>query len=150
MPRDLVFITGGTGFIGSQTALAALEAGYDVRLSIRKETQMPKLRRLFDNYANKVDFAVIPDLSSVEALETAMNDIRHVIHVASPLPGPSAGNDIRRDFVQPAVDSTLAILNAARGQGSVKNVVLMSSFGALMPIGALAGKKVRVRGESSP
>jgi nucleoside-diphosphate-sugar epimerase len=44
---SLVLITGATGFIGSQVALRTLEAGFNVRLVVRREDRADKLRRIF-------------------------------------------------------------------------------------------------------
>ncbi|KAM5469232.1 putative secondary metabolism biosynthetic enzyme [Microsporum audouinii] len=145
MTRETIFITGATGFIGSQTAQAALEAGYYARLSVRHEMQVAELQRLFHAHSERVECVVVPDLTSVETLQNVMDGVSHVIHIASPLPGSSAGNDIRRDFVNPAVNGVLAVLKSASVHPCVRRVVLMSSFGALIPLGALTGSYVRVR-----
>jgi nucleoside-diphosphate-sugar epimerase len=53
---SLVLITGATGFIGSQVALRTLEAGFNVRLVVRREDQADKLRRIFAEHQDKITF----------------------------------------------------------------------------------------------
>jgi NAD(P)-dependent dehydrogenase (short-subunit alcohol dehydrogenase family) len=53
---SLVLITGATGFIGSQVALRTLEAGFNVRLVVRREDQADKLRRIFEEHQDKITF----------------------------------------------------------------------------------------------
>lgn len=47
MPSSLIFITGATGFIGSAVAFEALNAGYRLRISVRRESQIPELKAQF-------------------------------------------------------------------------------------------------------
>lgn len=46
MAMKTVFITGATGFIGSRVAEDTLQAGYRVRLSIRRAEQQQSLEKL--------------------------------------------------------------------------------------------------------
>lgn len=62
MSQSLVFITGSTGFIGSHVVIQTLEAGYKVRLSVRKESQIEGLKKLFSKHISNVDFVVISTL----------------------------------------------------------------------------------------
>ncbi|KAK2057333.1 NAD dependent epimerase/dehydratase [Colletotrichum caudatum] len=100
MSQPLIFITGATGFIGSHVVSQALEADYRVRLSVRKGSQISRLKEVFANHTAKLDFVVIPDLAKPGAFKQALRDTDYVFHIASPMPG--AGDDFKADYLAPA------------------------------------------------
>ncbi|KAB8233364.1 uncharacterized protein BDW43DRAFT_311088 [Aspergillus alliaceus] len=108
MSGSLVFVTGSTGFIGSQVVAATLKAGY--RQDLFKE---------------------------------ALQGVDYVFHLASPMPGK--GSDVQRDYIDPAVKGTEAILYAALEFPQIKKVVVVSSVLALAPFTALLSKQVSVK-----
>src|SRR5258708_37521235 len=130
MSSSLVFITGATGFIGSQVALKVLEAGYKLRISIRRENQGEKLRQVFSQYADQLDFAIVPDLTAPGCFDKTLDGVEYVLHLASPLAG--AGDDL----LTPAVRGTVSILESAAKVPSVKRVVITASVLSLMPLNA--------------
>ncbi|THZ19916.1 NAD dependent epimerase/dehydratase family protein [Aureobasidium pullulans] len=129
MSDSLVFITGATGFIGAQVVQHALEAGYKVRLSVRRESQIQDLRRVFDSFADKVDYVVVPDYTIPSAFDAALKDVTHVIHVASPLVGGA------EDLLTPAVKGTTSVLESALNIPTIKKVVITASVASLIPLG---------------
>jgi nucleoside-diphosphate-sugar epimerase len=129
MPKSTVFITGATGFIGAQITAFALRAGYNVKLSVRREAQTDSLRRAFCNFSGDLDFVVIPDYTKPEAFDTALQGVDHVIHVASPLPNQD------EDLLTPAVKGTTSVLEAASRVPSIKKVVITASVASLVPLG---------------
>ncbi|CAD0087963.1 unnamed protein product, partial [Aureobasidium vineae] len=134
MSKPLVFITGGTGFIGAEVIQQALEAGYRLRLSIRKAEQATTLKERYPKYASEIETVVIPDVSKRESFETALEDVDYVIHLASPVPGRRALPDLKEDYIKPALDGTQAILFASLKFPKIKTTVVTSSGIALMPI----------------
>ncbi|CAD0028972.1 unnamed protein product [Aureobasidium pullulans] len=138
-PADLIFITGSTGFIGSQVTVLALEAGYRVRLSVRKEQQIQKLKQLFHQFVSNTDFVVVPDITSPGAFDSVLDGVRYVFHLASPMPGKGA--DFRSEYAEPAVRGTETMLSSADRVNSVEKVIIVSSVLALMPLGALGAKE---------
>ncbi|KAM3420076.1 hypothetical protein BST61_g3381 [Cercospora zeina] len=141
---ELVFITGASGFIGSQTAQSVLQAGYRVRLSIRRKAQEQEIRAVLKGAQQEnVEFAHIPDLTTAGAFEEALKGVDHVFHLASPMPGK--GEDFRKDYVEPAVSGSLAILQEAVKHDQIKLVVVTSSILALVPLGGLANTNRRVQ-----
>ena len=146
MYQPLVFITGSTGFIGSHVVLQTLDADYKVRLSVRKESQIEGLKKLFSKHINNVEFVILPDLSSSSAFDNALKDVEYVFHIASPMPGK--GNDFKKEYLTPAVQGTTAILDAAKKVSTIKCVVIVSSMLAMVPLEALATGKMNVKGTS--
>ncbi|KAJ5113281.1 dihydroflavonal-4-reductase [Penicillium angulare] len=143
MNKSLLFITGATGFIASEVIPAALQAGYRVRLSIRKAEQETVLRGRYPEFTSDIETVVIPDLSNANHIGQNLNGVDHIIHIASPMPGH--GVDFRADYVNPSVEGTLSILNAAVPFKQIKKVIIMSSGLALAPITALASRGADVR-----
>lgn len=141
MSDSLVFITGATGFIGAQIVQHTLDAGYKVRLSVRRESQIQDLRRVFDSFADKVDYVVVPDYTVPSAFDAALKDVTHVIHVASPLVGGA------EDLLTPAVKGTTSVLESALNIPTIKKVVITASVASLIPLGG-SYDGVPVRGKS--
>ena len=144
MAQELVLITGATGFIGSQTALSALKAGYRVRLSVRKPDQIEKLKKLFSEFVGSLDFAVVSDFTAPDAFKSAVEGVDYIFHLASPMVGQ--GSDFQNDYVAPAVKGTESILFSAKEQPSIKRVIVMSSILGLLPLGALGWENLDFKG----
>ncbi|GKT46139.1 putative uncharacterized protein YbcY [Colletotrichum spaethianum] len=132
MSQSLIFITGATGFIGCHAASQALEAGYHVRLSVRKESQISGLKEIFSEYKAKLDFVVVPDLTKSESFTEALQGVEYVFHIASPMPG--TGSDFKTDYLAPAEQGTIALLDAAKAVPTIKRIVITSSILALLPL----------------
>ncbi|RDW74786.1 hypothetical protein BP6252_05928 [Coleophoma cylindrospora] len=142
MASPLVFITGGTGFIGSHVILSTLKSGYRVLLSIRKPEQRDVIIQRYPDYTSMIQTVVIPDMTKAEAFKEALNEVTFIFHLASPMPG--SGSDVRRDYIDPAVQATEAVLYAALNFPQIKRVVVMSSALALLPVDAMDGSDVSV------
>ncbi|KAF4342855.1 NAD dependent epimerase dehydratase [Fusarium beomiforme] len=138
MAGDLVLITGATGFIGSKIAVDALEAGYNVRLAVRREEQINQLKEAFFKYTDQLQFTIVRDFTKEGAFNHALHDVTYVLHVASPLI-KQGETDFETDYIQPAVKGTTSILEAAKLAPTVKKVLIMSSIIALMKLGVLDG-----------
>lgn len=134
MAKQLVFITGATGFIGAQTTDAVLKAGYRVRLSIRKAEQEIGIKKRHAGFLKDVETTVIPDLTKSESFANALDGVDFVLHVASPMPGKA--EDFVQEYQKPAVDGTLALLEAALKFKQIQKVVVVSSILALVPLEA--------------
>lgn len=130
MASGLIFITGATGFIGSTTALAALKAGYRLRIAVRQESQIKKLNTLFSKYADSVEFAIVPDIVDESAYAGKLGGVDFVLHIASPL----ARTQDKNDYFDPATKGTLNILEEASKVPSVKKVVITASVLSLIPL----------------
>ncbi|CAI0652285.1 unnamed protein product [Colletotrichum noveboracense] len=120
MSASLIFITGATGFIGSQIALSVLKAGYRVRLSVRREEQIQKLQEAFPTFADQLQFILVPYFTN---------------RMPSPMVGQGA--EFQEGYINPAVQGTLSVLDAAKATPSVKRVLITSSVLALLPLESL-------------
>ncbi|CAH0023741.1 unnamed protein product [Clonostachys rhizophaga] len=142
MTSSRIFITGATGFIGSQVAAFALRAGHDVRFSVRREDQVQLLKSRFSEHARQLEFVVIKDLSNSDSIKNALGGVEYIFHLASPMAG--AGSDFKTEYVDPAVKGTVSILDAAAASPAVSRVVVVSSGFALMPMGGFAMPGLKV------
>jgi dihydroflavonol-4-reductase len=132
MTGERVLVTGGSGFIGGWCALAALDAGYDVRATVRDLGKADALRAHLHDAAEFDDrrlTVVRADLASDDGWADAMREVGHVLHVASPTlrNGPMAVDDM----VDAARGGVRRVLRAAR-DGGAKRVVLTSASGAIV------------------
>lgn len=144
---EVVFITGATGFIGSHVVNYTLKAGYKVRLSIRRKEQEQSIRAWLQGPVENVEFIHIPDLAKPGAFQGALDGVDDIFHLASPLPGK--GNDVKKDYVEPAVTGTTAILEEAKQHERIRFVVVVSSILALIPMGGIRKPPVVPKGLSS-
>ncbi|MDX1469822.1 MAG: aldehyde reductase [Acidimicrobiia bacterium] len=130
MAEEPVLVTGATGFIGSELTSQLLTAGYTVRGTTRNpEEKLAAVLNSLDGAKERLTLHKA-DLTEPGSFEEAAAGCEYVMHVASPY--VVNVEDPRRDLLDPAVNGTLNVLNAASRAGSVKRVVLTSSFAAMM------------------
>jgi len=128
---SVILVTGGSGFVGGHVILQLLEAGHDVRTTVRSLAKEPAVRdtlaRAGAKTPDRLTF-VAADLNQDAGWAEAVAGCDYVQHVASPFPLAQPKDE--NDLIRPAVDGTLRVLRAARDAG-VKRVVLTSSFAAI-------------------
>ena len=129
--KDLVLVTGGSGFIGTYCIIRCLAAGYRVRTTVRSLKREDEVRKMLQS----ADAVHLEDLSFVEAdlnkddgWNEAVQGCTYVLHVASPFPAAPPKNE--NDLIVPAREGTLRVLRAAR-DAKVKRIVVTSSFAAI-------------------
>ena len=126
-----VLVTGGTGFVGSHAIIKLLEAGHEVRTTVRSLDRRPGVLAMLSaggaTTAGGLAFHAA-DLLRDEGWAEAAQGCDYVLHIASPFPGDVPGNE--DDLIVPAREGTLRVLRAARDAG-VKRVVVTSSFAAV-------------------
>ena len=125
-----VLVTGGTGFLGAHIIVQLLNAGHDVRTTLRSLKRRDELFAMIrTGGADPAGLTLVEaDLEQDAGWSEAVQGRDFVLHVASPFP---AGNPADEEAViRPARDGTLRVLRAARDAG-VKRVVMTSSFAAV-------------------
>ncbi len=115
-----VFVTGGTGFVGSHLVRRLVEAGAQVRALVRKSSRL-------DNLAGLPLETVVGDLLDADSLRAVMRGCARVYHCAADyrlwLTDP-------REIYRNNVDGTRNVLTTARDAG-VEQVVYTSSVATL-------------------
>ncbi|KAF1811540.1 putative 3-beta hydroxysteroid dehydrogenase/isomerase [Eremomyces bilateralis CBS 781.70] len=142
--QEIVLITGATGFIGFKTLLLALEAGHTVRAVIRKPEQAQKLKTHVKivPHTDRLEFAVVPDLTKDGALDHVLVDVMAILHIASPL--DRAADDYERNIISPAVGMITSLLNSAIKVPTIKRLIITSSMTTLIPFEWFAKPEGRI------
>ncbi|BDC51744.1 dihydroflavonol-4-reductase [Bryobacterales bacterium F-183] len=114
-----VLVTGGSGFIGTYCIRQLQDQGHKVRTTVRS------LDRPVPPHVE----AVVADLAHDAGWQSAVQGCDYVLHVASPFPASVPKHE--DDLIVPAREGTLRVLRAARDSGTVRRVVVTSSFAAI-------------------
>jgi len=121
-----VLVTGGSGFIGIHCVRKLLEAGHSVRVTLRDPSREAEVKKMLPEGARLT--CVAAELTADAGWREAVAGAEYVLHVASPTLTRHPKDD--DDFVRPAREGVLRVLNAARAAG-VRRVVLTSALGAI-------------------
>jgi dihydroflavonol-4-reductase len=129
-----VLVTGGTGFVGTHTVAALLEAGHDVKLLVRSPERVAS--SLAPLRVDRDLDAVAGDVTEPETVERALEGCEAVIHGASVF-----SMDARKDEVMRRVNVTGAktVLSAAARRGLDPIVLISSELSLLPPQGRVLG-----------
>ena len=114
----MIFVTGGTGFIGQALIRHLVEAGHQVRTLIRPSGESPRLPK-----GIPVEVAVT-SLNDERGLRAAMVDVETVFHLAG-----VERRGVGEDLLETDVQGTRTILTAAADAG-VKRFFFLSHLGA--------------------
>jgi nucleoside-diphosphate-sugar epimerase len=125
-----VLVTGGSGFIGAHCLVQLLNAGHEVRTTVRSLKREGDVRDMVKEGGASGDRLTVlaADLTSDSGWKEAASGCDFVLHVASPLPVEAPKHE--DDLIVPAREGTLRVLRAA-SEANVKRVVVTSSFGAV-------------------
>ena len=63
--NDKVLVTGANGYVALWIIKTLLERGYSVRAAVRSESKGSHLKELFKDYGNKLELAIVPDMTKV-------------------------------------------------------------------------------------
>ncbi|MBZ5604314.1 MAG: aldehyde reductase [Acidobacteriia bacterium] len=126
-----VLVTGGSGFIGAHSILQLLDAGHQVRTTVRNLQREGDVRAMLKTGGAEPEdrlkfFAA--DLEKDAGWAEAVAGCEYVLHIASPFPPSVPKNE--DELIVPAREGALRVLRAARDAG-VRRVVLTSSFAAM-------------------
>src|SRR4051794_2731725 len=130
LERMQMLITGGSGFLGAHCVARALDAGHDVRATVRSLRREDDVRSMV--VAAQADDArltvVAADLTADAGWDAAAEGCDVVLHVASPF--PAGEPDDADELIVPAREGTRRVLQSASRAGAGR-VVVTSSFAAI-------------------
>jgi nucleoside-diphosphate-sugar epimerase len=120
-PRVKVLVTGGTGFTGSHTARALVDAGHEVRLLVR---DADKARSVFEPHGFVPSDLVVGDMTDQDAVDGALVGCEAVIHTAAVV-------DLRRAmarFVEETNAHGVELVVGGAARRGIPNIVYVSSL----------------------
>ena len=124
MTQQIVLVTGVSGYLGLHVAKALIERGYQVRGTVRSLSKEPSVREALGVTDGSLSFAEC-DLTSDEGWKEAFTNVHALIHVASPFILKEPKDE--QEYLKPAVEGTLRVMQFARDAG-VKKVVVTSTY----------------------
>jgi len=130
----MVFVTGGTGLLGSYIVLYLLEKGYKVRALKRKSSNFSIIKNVFELYAdsnasdlfNKIEW-VDGDINDIFFIEDALNGINQVYHCSGVV---SYQKKDKEQIFKVNVEGTANIVNASLKK-NIKKFLYVSSIASL-------------------
>jgi dihydroflavonol-4-reductase len=133
MGSDLVLVTGASGYVAGHCMLRLLHDGYQARGTLRSQKRIGEVRQWLTKARGGIDPGdalsfVEAELTNPDGWDAAMEGVRYVLHVASPIPSTMPKNP--DDLVVPAREGTLNVMRAA-SRASVQRVVQTSSSSAI-------------------
>lgn len=134
MESDLVLVTGASGYVAGHCLLKLLDEGYRVRGTLRSLRRADEVRQWLTRARGGIDPGetlsfVAAELTDTTGWDAAMEGVRYVLHVASPIPSTVPKDP--ETLIRPAREGTLNVMRAA-ARASVARVVQTSSSTAVM------------------
>jgi nucleoside-diphosphate-sugar epimerase len=130
---ERVLVTGATGFIGAHVADEVLRRGIPIKIASRSKAKAEQFIEARKDKANLISYAVIDDFEQTAGgLDKAAEGCDGVIHVASPF--NYEVDDVKRELIEPAIAGAKAMMKACSAAGTIKRVVLTSSFASVIDV----------------
>ncbi|MGB0807069.1 MAG: SDR family NAD(P)-dependent oxidoreductase, partial [Salibacteraceae bacterium] len=131
MDNKLVFVTGGTGLIGSHLLLNLVKDGVNVRALKRKSSKLDAVKEVF-KYYNSADLFekiewVYGDITDIISLEEALENVDKVYHAAALV---SFNPSDKEQLYKMNIQGTANVVNACI-EKNVKKLCYVSSTAAI-------------------
>ena len=127
---DKVLVTGASGFIGLHCIAQLLQAGYQVRGSLRSRARESEIRNALSkvvNAENRLEICEL-DLLKDDGWDDAVSGCDYVMHVASPLLDREPKD--QDEIIRPAHEGLMRAIKSSV-KNKVKRFVMTSSFSAI-------------------
>ena len=124
----LVLVTGGTGFVGSHTAVALKRAGHRVRLLVRDPG---KAKRVFASHGLEPDEVVTGDVLDASSVERALEGCDAVVHAAGLV---SLESKRAREVAETNLGGARCVIGGAYARG-IPRIVYVSSISVILALG---------------
>jgi nucleoside-diphosphate-sugar epimerase len=131
MSENIVFVTGGTGLVGSHLLLNLAEAGHMIRALKRKRSDTEVVKRIFTFYGKEDLYEKVlwveGDITDVISLEEGIGDAQYVYHTAALV---SFNPRDKQKLYKFNIEGTANVVNACLEKG-VKKLCYVSSTAAV-------------------
>lgn len=131
MAKNIVFVTGGTGLVGSHLLLNLLRSGDSVRALKRESSNLEVVRSVFSFYGSEDLFGKIQwvdgDITDVISLEDGIGEAQYVYHTAALV---SFDPRNKQKLYKFNIEGTANVVNACLERG-VKKLCYVSSTAAV-------------------
>jgi nucleoside-diphosphate-sugar epimerase len=107
-----ILVTGASGFVAAHVLRSFLNAGYNVKATVRSDSTAKKVLATHPGFESQLSFAIVPDISLPGAFDEAVKDVDGVIHIASPF--ITNAKDFETELYSPAVNGTVSLLQAVQ------------------------------------
>lgn len=127
---DKVLVTGASGFIGLHCIAQLLQAGYQVRGSLRSRARESEIRNALSkvvNTENRLEICEL-DLLKDDGWDEAVSGCDYVMHVASPLLDREPKD--QEEIIRPAHEGLMRAIKSSV-KNKIKRFVMTSSFSAI-------------------
>lgn len=134
----MIFVTGGTGLVGSNLLLQLVDKGEKVRALKRSSSNIREVEKFFKRNKSQEIFHKIEwiegDILDVTFLPTALKGVKTIFHTAAYV---SFDPKEEEKVIQINVDGTEALVNEAIDSG-VENIIYVSSIAAMDDINPIS------------
>ncbi len=133
----MIFVTGGTGLVGSHLLFSLAHSGKEIYALKRKNSSLENLHRIFKHYSNNAEGLlkkihwVDGDIVNLEELGIYMNDVSEVYHCAALV---SFDHSLRQEMMEINVRGTASVIDLCLQKG-VNKLCFVSSISAIGPVG---------------
>ncbi|KAM0263930.1 hypothetical protein ACHAQJ_000965 [Trichoderma viride] len=131
---ETLIVTGANGYVALHVIKEAISRGYKVIGTVRSSSAADKVLAALPHASSQLELVYMTDMTKAESFEKAFAKypVKAVLNVASPL--ISQPKNVELDFLEPAINSGVAILEAARRYGGpfFQRVVHVGSFAACL------------------
>ena len=134
MGRDLVVVTGASGYIGSHIVANLLSKGMNVRATVRDledPERVAHLKAMEIGEGGSIEIVEM-DLFDSESVDSAISGCTDLIHTAANV--IVRARDPQRKIVDPSVIGTRNVISAIERSRSVERFVHTSSTAAIRPM----------------
>lgn len=150
MPPEVVIVTGANGFIAQHCVARLLKQGYRVVGTVRTASKAAVVAATHNSHP-KLSTVVVEDITDPESYLSQLQHLAPsaILHLASPFTYDTG--DYEKDLMIPALNGSLAVMQAAERMPTVRRVVQTNSFACVYDADAgLAPEKTYSARDWSP